>query len=163
MKHIVKFLPAWDRTDPDPKKNYGISDVEIRFWVIGDKGIVEYQLGTGWHLPHVVDRRLEAMKHNVYIGKEDFLLRRWSSPAFSYDICYYSPVRVSEDDICWEEGVTIVPVDWKPVFYGYRYEPEENGKYTTDYVYEKFLTDGEDFLWKYLEDYYVAVFGADND
>lgn len=55
MKKRLDILPAWDKRDPDPKKNYGIHGVEMRFYIIGDKGAVQFVLFTNWFLPEKAD------------------------------------------------------------------------------------------------------------
>lgn len=47
----VEFSAAWDRRDPDPKKDNGVHGVEIRFLLIGAAGAVQFLLFTGWYLP----------------------------------------------------------------------------------------------------------------
>lgn len=49
----IVFTPAWDRRDPDPSKNYGIGSVEVRFYLRGPKGIVQFAFCTGWLLDDV--------------------------------------------------------------------------------------------------------------
>lgn len=161
MEHKVLFFPAWDKTDPDPNKNYGVSDVRIKFLVIGNKGIVEFDLSTNWYLPHVVDRRLEALKKDVYQQKEDFLLRTWIAP-YPLDVCYYSLDQLSVDDTHFDSGLSYV-FDHKPCFYGYKYEDEDGSLWTPEYVYNQFLLYGDDAIWKYLEKYYIETFGKEDE
>lgn len=159
MEHKILFLPAWDKTDPDPNKDYGVSDLTLKFLVIGNKGTVEFELHTNWYLDYVMDRRLQSIKRDVYAGKEDFLLKYFIHP-FPADICYDSLERMSEDDIYFENGLDGI-LDHKPCYYGYRYEEEENGLWTTDYVYKKLIEEGDKAVWDYLETYYSEVFGKE--
>jgi hypothetical protein len=53
MKRELVFSPAWDRRDPDPKKNYGIHGVEMRFLLSGKVGTVQFVLHTNWQLPSI--------------------------------------------------------------------------------------------------------------
>ena len=159
MEHKIIFRPADDKTDPDPYKNYGVHDIDMKFLVFGDKGIVEFELSTNWYLPHVMERRLQSMKRNVFLAKKDFLLMTWISPK-PLDICYWSLERLSEDDTFFDKGLDYV-FDHKPCFYGYRYEREEDGLWTTDYVYNQFLLRGDIAIWEYLENYYRETFGEE--
>jgi len=157
MEHKLIFLSADDRTDPDPSKNYGVFDVCMKFLVYGPLGITEFDLHTNWYLPHVMDTRLVAMKRDVLFGKEDFLLKHWISPS-PLDVCYWSLERISEYDTYFKNGCSYV-FDHKPCYYGYSYSQHENGLYTPDFVYDKFLRHGDDVVWEYLEKYYSEIFG----
>jgi hypothetical protein len=53
MKRTITFEPAYDKRHPDPKKNYGIHGVTIRFVLQGKEGAVQLVLYTDWFLPHV--------------------------------------------------------------------------------------------------------------
>lgn len=48
---VIGFRPAWDKRDPDPKKNYGIHCVDALFLVVRNHTAVEFQLMTGWWPP----------------------------------------------------------------------------------------------------------------
>ena len=44
-------------------------------------------------------------------------------------------------------------------YYGYKYELDESENlWTTDVAYWKLIKQGDEALWKYLEDYYLEVF-----
>jgi hypothetical protein len=53
FKREVSFNPAYDRRDPDPKKNYGIHGVDCTFTVSKNGKGVTFSLFTNWMLPHV--------------------------------------------------------------------------------------------------------------
>lgn len=159
MEHKIIFFPADDRTNNKPELNYGVNDVNIKFLVIGKRGIVEFDLHTNWYLPHVMERRLLYLKMDVRSGKKDFLLMSWISPG-PFDVCYMSLIQMSEDDTFFDGGLDYV-FDHQPCFYGYKYEKEENGLWTTYYVYDGFIREGDSFVWNYLEKYYQEVFGDD--
>jgi hypothetical protein len=55
LRKQVDFSPAFDRRDPNPSKNYGIHGVDMRMYLIGDSGAVQFVLFTNWYLPHVQD------------------------------------------------------------------------------------------------------------
>lgn len=46
---------AWDRRDPDPRKNYGVHGVDLHFALIGPLGAVSWRLMTPWVLPQVAE------------------------------------------------------------------------------------------------------------
>lgn len=53
MKFFLEIQPAFDKRDPDPKKNYGIHGVNLRWVLNGKLGAVQFLLYTNWQLPHV--------------------------------------------------------------------------------------------------------------
>ena len=161
LERKVLFFSAWDKTNSDPYKNYGVSDIRMKFLIIGNKGVVEFDLSTNWYLPHVMERRLQSLKRDIFFGKEDFLLRRYIQP-YPMDICYWSLERISEDDTYFEDGLDYI-FDHNPCFYGYKYEKEDDGLYTIDFVYQKFLERGDIAVWEYLENYYYYTFGKDEN
>ena len=101
------------------------------------------------------------MKKDVWKGDEDYLLKHFYMGPQPLDVCYFSFVRKSEDDTVFEDGAKYhVPHMDKPVYYGYKYkEDTENEEQSIGFAYDKLLRGGNDALWKYLEDYYVEVFG----
>ena len=158
MNRRIVFFPAFDKTDPDPKKNYGVGCLELRFLVEGNKGAVEFQLLTQWYQRHVMDRRLENLKKDIWAGKQDFLLKHFTEP-YPIDLCYFSPIRLSEDDSEWKDGVSYV-LGGKPCFYGYKYT-DKKGFVAKEVAYWLLVEYGDEALWEYLEEYYVEVFGND--
>lgn len=158
MNRKLLFLPAFDRTDPDPSKNYGVGCLELRFLVSGSKGMVELQLLTQWYLPHVMKRRLQVLKQDIWMGKEDFLLEHFIEPN-PIDLCYYSLVRRSEDESLFEEGISYFE-NKSPCYYGYKYL-DENENVAKEIALRKLVDEGDEALWKYLEEYYVEVFGEE--
>lgn len=158
MRREILFKPAWDRTDPDPKKDYGVSPLTILFHVVGAKGVVEFELSTNWYQEHVMVRRLEALKHDIYRREKDFLLRTWIDP-YPMDVCYFAFERVCEDDIYFEDGVLNLS-EIRPYYYGYLFTDKNNNR-ATDFAYRKLVDEGDESLWQYLEEYYVEVFGEE--
>lgn len=51
MERIVEFWPAYDRRSSDPAEDYGIGPMKIRFILKGEKGAVQFLIGTNWFLP----------------------------------------------------------------------------------------------------------------
>lgn len=49
----IVFVPAYDKSDPDPAKNYGVHGVHIWFNLIGDGQGLTFSISTNWQLPHV--------------------------------------------------------------------------------------------------------------
>lgn len=155
------FFPAWDKSDLDPRKDYGVSCLELCFLVEGEKGVVEFQLLTNWYQERVMKRRLDSIKKDVRLGKEDFLLRHFLDP-FPADVCYYSLSRLGEDDAFFSKGLSHI-FDNQPCYYGYKFTDEKEDKMAKEVAYKLLVEHGDEALWKYLEEYYVEVFGEENE
>jgi hypothetical protein len=54
LERIVQFSPAFDKRDPDPKKDYGVGCVKLNMVVKGPNGAVNFCVQTGWFLPSVI-------------------------------------------------------------------------------------------------------------
>lgn len=159
MKREILFQPAWDKTDPDPKKNYGVNCLTILFHVIVDRGVVEFELSTNWYQEHVMQKRLDAMKQDVWSGKKDFLIRTWIEP-YPMDVCYFAFERISEDDIYFEDGVRNLS-EVRPYYYDHKFMDEKYEKQAKEVAYRKLVDEGDESLWQYLEEYYINTFGKD--
>lgn len=55
FERVVEFEPAYHKVHEDPKKNYVVGSVRIRFVLRGPKGATQFLMGTGWHLPETWD------------------------------------------------------------------------------------------------------------
>jgi len=168
---VIHFNPAWDRTDPNSDKNYGISDVELLFTLFkGDKG-VEFCLGTNWHLPHVFRRRMDYLKRSILMGKEDYL---WNSEAkeFLEEVCLWDLNHEKEEYDDWHEFDLSKPelltrlkeiwTDAPKVYYYWipHFDKDDYNHSAQDEVWNIFLTQGEEALWKRLEEVYEEYFGT---
>jgi hypothetical protein len=157
----INFYPAWDRTDPDPSKNYGISDVEIRFVLIRGGRAVELQAQSGWHLPHVFQRRMDVMKKDIFIGKEQYLWERFAKE-FLVEICLYDTEHTEVEYDDWlefkiENNETYLQYEFNsPVVYYFWLPNLEKA------VWSKFITEGEETLWIELEKIYTKYFIDNN-
>lgn len=59
FEQSIEFLPAFDKRSDDPKTNYGINGVEMRWYLRGPDGIIQFVVYTNWQLPHVRDEQPE--------------------------------------------------------------------------------------------------------
>ena len=140
FERIVTVLPAYDRRDPDPKKNRGICEVRIKFALKGPKGAVQFLVGTNWHLPATHER----LQQEGYFDRRS----RGTQP-MGWEVRYHSPAPMYEgqtpitDDCrhldgrpCYSDGSSLTADEWIP----------------------EFLAGGTDWLWPRLETYYAEVF-----
>ena len=137
----VRWTPAFDRRDPDPKKNYGIHGVEILWALRGPHGAVQFQLYTNWQLPHVHKERGRGLCGEFCMNLP--------MPA---DLGYHSPVPHYEGQTATTESCEVL--DGKPCYCG-------GSTRNAETPFDVLVSEGEDALWKYLENYYAEVFPDD--
>ena len=129
----IEFTPAYDKRNPDPHKNYGIHGVNMRFLLFGDSGVIQFVIYTNWHLPHV-QRELE-LKQNAGL---------YLSP-MPADVGYHSPKPLYDGQTPISDHCEYL--NGAPCYYG------GSGLYAEE-VFEVFVTDGEEAMWKLLEESY---------
>ena len=177
-QRIVEFEPAFDKTDPDPDKNYGVGAAKIRFVLKGPEGAVQFLVHTGWYLPHLWRGLLQAetkwaKEHPTYgplsIGPEGWDLG-YHSPRPMYDgQTPMGAVEVSFKDGAYEdllgngdmvkmptsrETGTFDPcqyLDGAPCYY-------DGSGLNAKPVMELLLREGSDAVWARLEEYYDDTF-----
>lgn len=142
----VNLSPSFDRRDPRPSVNYGIGEVRMWFYLIGRKGAVQWQIGTGWYC-NSAERHLRSFPDDPggYRDESRYRPRAW-------DLGYHA--REAQYD-----GQTVVDQDCEtiggPCFY-------DGSGLNAELLLDGFLEGGERFLWPALEAYYGHVFeGAD--
>lgn len=141
FERIVKLRPAYDKRNPEPKKDYGIHGVDLLFVLKGKKGAVQFLVFTGWHLPKV-QKELDEKPFNP---KFPYLFHK-PMPA---DIGYHSPKPMYEDHKPLTKSCKIL--DGKPCYY-------DGSGLQAEKVFEILVREGSEGLWKYLEKYYNATF-----
>lgn len=62
FRREVRVLPAFNKRNTDPKKDYGIGSARIWFALIGPEAAVTYSVSTGMYLP-TVSEELERTSH----------------------------------------------------------------------------------------------------
>lgn len=140
FKKKVVFLPAYDRRHADPKKNYGIHGVTMRFYLIGEKGVVQFVLYTNWQLPHVEaefdnDDTMCAFQHSHL-------------KPMPVDLGYHSPVPMYEGQS---------KMDTCEFFEGGCYY--DGSSLAADDYYDILRKKGSKGLWKAMKTYYFQRFG----
>lgn len=140
MERIVEIDAAFDKRNPDPRKNYGIHGVNLRFILKGKGGAVQFILYTNWQLPHVekeLDRR-----------RSDHLLCH-PIPA---DIGYHSLTPQYEGQ---ESLIKECPyLDGKPCYY------DGSALQAVD-VFNIMVEQGGEAMWAELQRRYEELFGKE--
>lgn len=140
----ITFRAAYDKTDIDLTKNYGIHGVDINFHLKGENGVIGFQLFTGWLLPETIGATKDGISNYYDYGKKLVTRNRdlgYPSPA---DLGYHSKVPRYEDhskmDHCdlLEQGFCY-------------YDGTALGAMVP---FEALLREGHEGVWKVLEEYY---------
>lgn len=161
LERRIFFKPAFHKVHEDPKKNYGVHGMEIWFLVIGDKGACHFGLSTGMMLPEtfrywkskgqdasvssIMQMGIDVGYHSKTPGFEGHQVNwptkmRKTGPG---------PMDVEFDKIgdappiceylgtpCYVDGSALRADDWKEIF----------------------LAEGDEPIWKMLEEDYKARF-----
>lgn len=154
LQRIVEFYPAWDKRDPDPKKDYGIHGVELLMLVLGEKGAIQFKVFTNWHLETnqtELDQRTLAKASAGIMDK--YVISALYHP-MAADLGYHAKLPQYEDqqpidnDCKWTGG---------PCYY-------DGSGLRADAVFRLLVEQGSDAVWKRLEDEYQQQFeGANNE
>ena len=136
----VSFIPAFDRRDPDPKKNYGIHGVDIRFYLKGPHGAVQFILSTNWQLPHVqkeTDTRL-PLPDMPYLFHQPMAV----------DLGYHSKIPIREGQTCIQQDCEFTS---GPCYY-------DGSTLEADRIFNILREEGDKGVWRELAIYYRAIF-----
>lgn len=135
FQKIIEFNPAYDRRNPDPRKNYGVHGVTLRMVLVGELGATQFVLYTNWQLPHVT----KEIEH----GKDAYFLLK-PLPA---DFGYHSHTKMYE----WQQVNENCEYLKGPCYY-------DGSGLEAQRVFEVMLQDGSDGVWRELEKYYQEIF-----
>lgn len=82
MERIKIISKAWDRTNPDPEKNYGIHGAELRMVLKGTLGAVQFILFTGRYLKKNTKNIVKdaGTMHNLSRDQKKYILDNYSGP-----------------------------------------------------------------------------------
>lgn len=134
----IEILPAYDKRNADPKKNYGIHNAELKFFLIGPKGAIQFVVSTGWYLPHV-HTELLANGHGS-------TLKAWAT-----DIGYHSPAPRYEG----QEPIT----DACPILNGQRCY-YDGSSLNAEPIFKRMVAEGHEAVWEEMMDWYKQTFEA---
>jgi hypothetical protein len=172
FQEITEFLPAYDRRDSDPKKNYGIHGVTLRMVLKGPEGAVQFVVYTNWQLPHVMEEQNQS--GIITRSRIDALYRPMAA-----DLGYHSPkpmyggqlpMGAEKFDFKHKEllkgatGDIEIPTRVKtgtfdpcevlgggPCYY-------DGSTLNAEPVFEVLLREGSKGVWRELRKYYDSVF-----
>lgn len=140
FEKIVQVTPSYNKIDPDPSKNYGIGHCRIRFILKGEKGAVQFMIGTDWGIESV-RRHLDKFPVRPRDIEDMRKPKGW-------DVGYHSPKPMYEDQPCMGK-CDVLGCD---CYY-------DGSSLLADEWVEDFMAGGTDWLWPKLEEYYKSRFG----
>ena len=139
----VLVLPAFDKRDTNPSKNYGIHGCNLCFYVKGEKGAVQFIIYTNWHLPHVQKELISKCHGSRTEFSGHHFCHLEPIPA---DIGYHSPKPMydSQEPISTECDLI---GKGKPCYY-------DGSSLNAEGYFQIMVEGGSEALWKALEEYY---------
>lgn len=132
----IEIFPAYDKRSPDPHKNYGIHNAELKFFLIGEHGAIQFVVSTGWHLPHVADE-LQASGHGS-------LMKGWAT-----DIGYHSYVPRYEGQTLLTKSCPVL--NGKPCYY-------DGSTLDAEPIFNRMVAEGHEAVWEEMRRWYHAKF-----
>jgi len=134
----VYFTPAFDKRHKDPKKNYGIHNVEVKFLLKGGKGAVQFLLFTGWYLPET---------NKEYKSERNIILQE--NTPIAVDLGYHSLKPLFKGQ---SQATDKCPyLDNKPCYY-------DGSALNSEPILDLLIRKGDEAVWKELEKYYKELF-----
>lgn len=180
----LELIPAFDKRDPDPQRNYGVGCSMLGFVLKGPKGAVRWAMFTGLNLPHVVGEHVEKLaRHGLPAGK-CALLRTLTCGGLTaenvFDRLAQQREALAQVGIGFPEDIYFRAHDG-PVSYhspaplcDWQTKPRPDCPYLDgrpcyhdgsalagEDVMEAFRTGGQDAVWRWLEAYYRDTFGRE--
>lgn len=134
----IVFTPAFDKRSKDPSKNYGVHGVEMKWFLKGPKGAIQFVVFTNWMLPHVqAERDADCSVEKAFLHKP--------MPA---DLGYHSPHAMYDGQQAMADDC--------PVIGGKCYY---DGSGLNAYpVFQLLLEKGSEAVWQRLEEEYHERF-----
>lgn len=144
LQKSVEFIPAYDKRNLDPKKNYGIHGVSLRFVLKGEKGAVQFVVYTNWQLPHV-----QAEFDSEPLNQFPYMFHKPMPADLGYHsyIPHYNGQTISRESCEYLDG--------EPCYYdgsGLNAEP----------VFDVLLKEGDKGVWRELTKYYTRTFSSES-
>lgn len=140
FRREVTMRGAFDKRSTDPKRDYGIHGMDLKFLLHGPKATMQFLVYTGLHLPHIHEE-LHRKR-----GPGD----AWLSAPQGADIGYHA-------DVPQYEGQTGMECEYRPGKRCY-YDGTSLG---ADEFMPEFLAGGSEAVWTMLEHRYHSRFGEE--
>lgn len=138
----IKFIPSFDKANPDPKKNYGVGSVMICFYLKGELGCVQFKMSTGWFLEHLE-------KRGDYFSIDKYPFKYVQAPR-AIDLVYHSPKPMYGSH---------EPIDQSCEFLGGIPCYYDGSTLNAETILTVLIEEGSEGVWRELEVYYKKTFG----
>lgn len=140
LKREIKLLPAWDKRDPNPSKNYGIHSMNLVMYVIGGKGAIQFVVYTNCHLRHVEQEMITSC--------DGRFCRLKPLPA---DIGYHAKIAQYDGQEPTQENCKLTN--------GVCYY-DGSSLYAEELYYDIFVPKGSDAMFEKMEEIYYERFNS---
>jgi len=121
----TEIRPAFDKRDPDPKKNYGIHGCELCFFLIKDNRAIQFIIYTDFHLSHV----REEMREKPHWG------------SMGADVGYHSPEPMYDGQNAMGKDCHLIE---GPCYY-------DGSSLQAEDMFNLLCEKGSDEVWKEME------------
>lgn len=142
FERITTITGAYDKRNADPKKNYGIHGMEMRFVLKGERGAVQFVYYSCQYLKHVADELALSMiekgsiKYHAFRGMAVDIGYHAYTPQFEGQSSRQCEILGCD---CYYDGSSLNAEEFE----------------------DKFLRGGSDVVWPMLEEYYADIFDAE--
>lgn len=140
MEHEFSMVAAYDK-----RPKYGIHGAEMRFYVKGPKGAIQFIVYTNWQLPHVQ----KETDDRALLHLDETELHCFYHP-LPTDLGYHSPVPMYEGQSKIRDDCSVIG---GPCYY------DGSGLYA-ETIFDVLIAGGTDALWKRLDQEYIDRFEA---
>ena len=141
LKRTFEIIPGYDYRDNPEKIQYGQHCMNMRFFVSGELGVVQFVLSTGWY-PEMIAKPTADWQELLRV------IDSGMNAPMAVDLDYHSPVARYEDQ---RSMGPCVYLDGKDCFY--------DGSSLNGYkLLSLMIHEGGEAMWKELEDYYKSTF-----
>jgi len=152
FERIVKFSPPFDKRSDNPRENYGIASMRIWFILKGKHGAVQVCFNTPFYLPETIDE-YKRIGNKGKTAPSDIRDEEGKAKGFDcWDVGYHSPKPMYEGQ---------EKMDCDILKKGYCYYDGSGLRGNNDKLPELFYEEGDEAIWKYLEDYYYEIFNIE--
>jgi hypothetical protein len=137
LERVIEVTGAYDKRHPDPKKNYGIHGMNLRFLLKGPLGTVQFVVFTAMHLPHVTRelwRKNAGSEYNPFEPQGADI--GYHSPKPRYEHQSAMDCELAGGEKCYYDGSSLQADEFMPTF----------------------LSGGADVVWPMLEERYRDLF-----
>ena len=140
----ILFKPGFCWARDEPARNYGNGSVRMWFVLIGQKGAVQWQIGTDW-MPKAAreDVAMRSAIHRLCLKTPE----EYQKPT-GWDLGYHSPAPKYEGQEPMHDNCEFTG---GKCYY-------DGSTMNADLLIEGFLNGGDDWVWNRLEAYYRHTF-----